>query len=73
MLHISFEDNGTSSFVDWMLLMAPHFAVVSALSLKLSPQVEGIQQKVTLVPFLRVNSEPNTLLHKSHLPICGMQ
>ncbi len=73
MLHISFEDNGTSSFVDCMLLMAPHFAVLSALPLKASPQVEGIQQKVTPVHFSQVNGEPNTSLHIFHFTICGMQ
>ena len=64
MLQISFEDNGTSRFVDCILLMAPRFAVLSAHSLKVSPQVEGIQQKVTHVPFSQVNSESNTLLRK---------
>ena len=53
MLHISFEDNGMSNFVDCILLMAPQFAVLSDHSLKVSPQVEGIQQKVALVPFYK--------------------
>ena len=73
MSHISFEDNGRSNFVDCILLMAPRFASLSAHSLKVSPQVEGIHQKVTPVPFLRVNNESNTLLHKSQFTICEMQ
>ena len=60
MLHISFEDNGMSNSVDCMVrvLMAPRFAALSGHSLKFSPQCEGIQQKVTPVPFI-VSSEPN--------------
>ena len=57
MLHISFEVNATSNFVDCILLMAPHFAALSAHSLKISPQVEGIQQKVTPVPFFFISKQ----------------
>ena len=52
-LHISFEDNAMSNIVDYMLLMASRFAALSAHhSLKVSPQCEGIQQKVTPVPVM---------------------
>ena len=46
MLHISFEDNGTSSIADCILLMAPRFTAhycFIAHSLTVSPQCEGIQ------------------------------
>ena len=45
MLHITFEENRTSDIVDCILLMAPRFAALSAYSLKVSPQCEGIKQK----------------------------
>ena len=62
MLHISFEDNGTSSIADSIWLMAPRFTALSAHSLTVSPQCEGIQQKVAPVPF--ISKELNDLCHR---------
>ena len=69
MLHISFKDNTTSDIVDCILLIAPRFAALSTHSLKVSLQCEGIQQKVTRVPFIRkqliksINSATNSAVN----------
>ena len=52
MLQISVEDKGTANTVDCVLPVAPRFAALSAHSLKVCPQCEGIQQKVTYVLFI---------------------
>ena len=52
MLYISSEDNGTSNIDECILLMAPRVAALSAHSLKVSPQTEGIQRNVIPVLFI---------------------